>query len=190
MTRCAHRGATVALLVGCASAATGCADAEFEADEVRMAPAVEMDTAEVEMDIAEVEILESPATGAAPQPVRTQPVRAQPVRARPMQLPAAATEMAAVVHGVAELQIDEKQFVPADYLRAVLRGKRAVPEALTSAGGEFFFENVPPGTYELAFLTVAKNARQVYAIPVEIGAGERVRLPPVHIPIDSVKSRK
>lgn len=198
MTRCDHRGAAVAVLLACSSATMGCvesdSESEFEPDGARS-----VETAGVES--TQPATADSLAAGADPDSVGTpEALRDAPaptptptptaVRRAPTRAPARAASVAAIVHGIAELQIDEKQFVPADYLRAALRGGAPVQETLTSAGGEFFFENVPAGRYQLVFLTVTKDARQVYATTVRVEAGDRVRLPPVHIPIDSVRSRR
>lgn len=182
--RLIHHGAAAVVLVGCSWLGAACADPDPESAGLNgldgdHAPPGAIDTAAGAADTA--------AHTVAPGRADREPLPAPPQSAAP---PPARTATARVVHGLVELRIDSEQFVPADYLRAVLRGGRRTPEALTSATGEFFFENVPAGTYELAFLTVTKDARQVYATKVEVGSGDRVLLPHVHIPIDSVRSRR
>lgn len=196
MMRYVQRGAAAIFLIGCSSAAA-CAESDPEYGDLEQVQSLEEDTgwavtpgAGAGMEEAGGEAVHD-ADGEE-DPAIQPPILAAPTprAAPPLSSRQARRPVAKVVHGVAELQVDAKQFVPADYLRAELRGGRVVPESLTGGDGEFFFKDVPAGTYELTFLTVTKDARQVYATAVEVGSGERVRLPPVHIPIDSVKSRK
>jgi hypothetical protein len=111
-----------------------------------------------------------------------------PTTSMPVRVPRD-TARVAVVHGRAELEVDAKTYMPADYLLVRLESGRATAaEAWTTRTGEFFFENVRPGTYELQFLKSQKEPRPVYRMRVTVRAGERMLLPVVHIPIDSIKS--
>lgn len=185
-----HGWATAAVLLACSSATTGCAESEseFESDDVRSVQPAEVESPGPAIADSMTAPADHGLVGTSEVP-HTAPAPAAAGQA-PTQPPGREASVAAVVHGIAELQIDEKRFMPADYLRTVLRGDAPVQETLTSASGEFFFQNVPPGRYQLVFLTVTKDARQVYATPVRVDSGDRIRLPPVHIPIDSVGSRK
>jgi hypothetical protein len=167
MTRPLQRCAQLAMLACCSVLTPGCADADFEADPDGAAEPLVVPGVVVE--------------AVPPAPAGEPRVDASPN---------AVDAVAKVVQGVAEVRIDDKQAVPADYLRVALRGGRTAAEAFTSSTGEFFFEDVPAGSYELVFLTATKEARQVYATTVRIGPGAIVRLPTVHIPVDSVRTRR
>jgi hypothetical protein len=107
---------------------------------------------------------------------------------RPPVLPSRDT-VRAVVQGRAELQVDAKTYMAADYLLVRLQsGRITVGEAWTTRTGEYYFENVRPGTYELVFMRSPKEPRPLYRTRVTVQTGGSMSLPVVHIPIDSIKS--
>jgi len=123
------------------------------------------------------------------EPVRDQAAAASPAARSPVpRAPAASRPVAHVVQGLAQLQM-EAQLVPADYLRAQLVGREFDQQAFTSSSGEFFFKEVPAGSYVLLLRTVGKDERPVYNSNVAIGSGDLVRIGPFHIPIEAVKGR-
>lgn len=112
------------------------------------------------------------------------------VRVPPVRDPAAGPDTAPrTVQGRVELQIDAKTFTPGDYLRVRLIAPGTTRETWTNRNGEFSFEDAPANASELLFLTGDKLELVVYRQHVRIGAGPVVRLPVVHIPIDSIKRR-
>ena len=112
-----------------------------------------------------------------------------PTTSLPVRVPRDTVRAVAVVQGRAELEVDAKTYMPADYLLVRLQsGRVTTAEAWTTRSGEFFFENVRPGTYELQFLMSPKEPQPVYRMRVTVQTGGKMLLPVVHIPIDSIKS--
>jgi hypothetical protein len=174
---CAARHAL--LLVALSSA--GCAPADTANDEVVQLPrdSLGADTTDAGADSV---TLNTPVVTVD----TTRPTL--PSIALPGRLPRDTVRAAAVVYGRAELEVDTKTFMPADYLLVRLQsGRSTISETWTTRSGEFYFENVRPGTYELQFLKSPKELRPVYRRQVTVTAGGKVSLPVVHIPVDSIK---
>lgn len=98
------------------------------------------------------------------------------------------TRVVQAVFGRAEIAFDARTFAPADYMSVSLEGGRRRFEALSDAGGSFFFENVPPGRYELVVRTATKDQRVVWRVPASISGTGKFDLPVIHIPIDSIRT--
>lgn len=122
-------------------------------------------------------IEDTPEPTPAPRETSTRPSRPQP-----LALPDDPVE---VVFGRAEIEVSPKRFVAAEYLRVNLMGGRQPFETVTNRNGEFFFERVPPGKYDLVFLT-AKEDRKVYTVPVVVGRVPKLQLSDIHIPLGAV----
>jgi hypothetical protein len=136
------------------------------------------------------------ATFGGAQPDTTAPLEptpvpnAPPTASRPVSTIAPRdTGIARAVFGTAEIQVDSTTFAPADYLRVVLRGEGGTYETLTDRSGQFVFEDVPAGRYELLFITATKDQRVVHREPVTLTATGKIALPAVHIPVRSLRVR-
>lgn len=175
----------LAIAIAGALASSGCTS------EPRAAAVAAMDTATIDPGVSApdtISISALPDTLKAvegtleptPAPRETSPRPSRPVAA--IMVP---DEPVQVVFGRAEIEVSTKRFVAAEYLRVNLMGGRQPFETVTNRNGEFFFERVPPGKYDLVFLT-AKEDRKIYTVPVVVGRVPKLQLSDVHIPLGAV----
>lgn len=162
---------------------SGCMEAELEQ------PAAV--TPEDSLLLDSLAVTPVPANG-EPRPAEPLTPDRTPVISRPASTTTTARDtgqVARAVFGTAEIQVDSTTFAPADYLRVLLQGERVRFETLTDRSGQFIFENVPAGRYELVFITATKDQRVVHRAPVTLEAGGKVALPAMHIPLRSLRVR-
>jgi hypothetical protein len=164
-----------------ALAVAGCAPGDTAYQDVEQLPLDSLD--------ADTSTAAGPSTHPTPIIAADTAGAVVPTASVPIRGPRDTVRAVAVVRGRAELEVDPKTYMAADYMLVRLRSGRVTSaETWTTRAGEFFFENVRPGTYELQFLKSPKEPQPVYRMRVTVRAGEKMLLPVVHIPIDSIKS--
>jgi len=197
LPRAAPRTAALAVLVGIAFAAWGCMTDRAEQVPLDQEPVQVPPPAAGAPDstLAQEPALEPgagvPDQGAA---ASVQTAEDRPRVLRPSVVLEARRDSfprARVVQGLVELQLQDGQLTPADYLRVSLRRRSGgMHQAVTSSTGEFFFQDLARDVYLLEVRTLDKESRVVHSTDVAIDSGQVVRLAPIRVPIGLVKARR